>query len=76
MLQPLPGLAEKSVTEEQGISQSAEIEFMAKKRTAAPPASGGVEQRAQKITSEEMRRFMPDVRASRNNIAMAAPSAA
>ena len=31
---------------------------------------------AQKITSEEMRRFMPDVRASRNNIAMAAPSAA
>ena len=49
---------------------------MAKKRTAAPPVSGGVEQRAQKITSEEMRRFMPDVRASRNNIAMAAPSAA
>ncbi len=38
----------KSVTEEQRISQSAEIEFMAKKRTAAPPASGGVEQRAQK----------------------------
>ena len=46
-------------------------------RCSTPPlASGGVEQRATKITSEEMRTFMPDVRASRNNIAMAAPSAA
>ena len=59
-----------------GMSQSTDIEFMAQKRTAAPLASGGVEQRAQKITSEEMRTFMPDVRVSRNNIAMAAPSAA
>ncbi len=65
----------KSVTEEQRISQSAEIEFMAKsgllrRRPAVGWNSG------HKITSEEMRRFMPDVRASRNNIAMAAPSAA
>ncbi len=74
---PLPGMAEKSVAEDQG--DEPEHRYRVHGAKADCRAAGqrwGVEQRATKITSEEMRTFMPDVRASRNNIAMAAPSAA
>ncbi len=73
---PLPGLAEKSVTEEQRDKPERRDRVHGEKADccAAGQRWGGTA--GTKITSEEMRRFMPDVRASRNNIAMAAPSAA